>query len=79
GQQRPAIRDQAAPQKLPALGLTIADIRVAVQQTSHNLAKGALYGKDSISTLSSNEQLFKPQDYAQQIVSYKNGAPVQLK
>ncbi len=50
-----------------------------MQQTSLNLAKGALYGKDSISTLSSNDQLFKPQDYAQLIVSYKNGAPVQLK
>ncbi|AHG42381.1 acriflavine resistance protein B [Pseudomonas syringae CC1557] len=79
GQQRPAIRVQAAPEKLAALGLTLADIRLAVQQTSLNLAKGALYGKDSISTLSANDQLFKPQDYAQLIVSYKNGAPVQLK
>ncbi|RXU02152.1 acriflavine resistance protein B [Pseudomonas syringae] len=79
GQQRPAIRVQAAPEKLAALGLTLADIRQAVQQTSLSLAKGALYGKASISTLSSNDQLFKPQDYAQLIVSYKNGAPVQLK
>ncbi|WP_268948895.1 multidrug efflux RND transporter permease subunit, partial [Pseudomonas syringae] len=79
GQQRPAIRVQAAPEKLAALGLTLADIRLAVQQTSLNLAKGALYGKDSISTLSANDQLFKPQDYAQLIVSYKDGAPVQLK
>ncbi|WP_439851998.1 multidrug efflux RND transporter permease subunit [Pseudomonas syringae] len=79
GQQRPAIRVQAAPEKLATLGLTLADIRLAVQQTSLNLAKGALYGKDSISTLSANDQLFKPQDYAQLIVSYKDGAPVQLK
>jgi len=79
GQQRPAIRVQAAPEKLAALGLTLADIRVAVQQTSLNLAKGALYGKDSVSTLSSNDQLFQPQDYAQLIVSYKDGAPVHLK
>ncbi|MFJ4141391.1 multidrug efflux RND transporter permease subunit [Pseudomonas sp. NPDC089734] len=79
GQQRPAIRIQAAPEKLAALGLTLADIRQAVQQTSLNLAKGALYGKDSVSTLSSNDQLFHPQDYAQLIVAYKNGAPVHLK
>lgn len=79
GQQRPAIRVQAAPEKLAALGLTLADIRVAVQNTSLNLAKGALYGDDSISTLSSNDQLFKPKDYAQLIVSYKDGAPVHLK
>ena len=79
GQQRPAIRVQAAPEKLAALGLTLADIRLAVQQTSLNLAKGALYGKDSVSTLSANDQLFKPQDYAELIVSYKDGAPVYLK
>jgi hydrophobe/amphiphile efflux-1 (HAE1) family protein len=79
GQQRPAIRVQAAPEKLAALGLTLADIRVVVQNTSLNLAKGALYGDDSISTLSSNDQLFKPKDYAQLIVSYKDGAPVHLK
>ncbi len=78
GQQRPAIRVQAAPEKLAALGLTLADIRQAVQQTSLNLAKGALYGKDSVSTLSANDQLFKPQDYAKLIVSYKDGAPVHL-
>jgi hydrophobe/amphiphile efflux-1 (HAE1) family protein len=79
GQQRPAIRVQAAPDKLAALGLTLADIRVAVQQTSLNLAKGALYGKDSVSTLASNDQLFHPQDYARLIVAYKDGAPVHLR
>ncbi|MGS0735850.1 multidrug efflux RND transporter permease subunit [Pseudomonas sp. GG8] len=79
GQQRPAIRVQAAPEKLAALRLTLADVRVALQQTSLNLAKGALYGKDNVSTLSANDQLFQPEDYAQLIVSYKDGAPVHLK
>ncbi|MGY2234140.1 multidrug efflux RND transporter permease subunit [Pseudomonas gingeri] len=79
GQQRPAIRVQASADKLAAIGLTLADIRLAIQQTSLNLAKGALYGKSSISTLSTNDQLFQPEEYGQLIVSYKNGAPVQLK
>ncbi|AZC53067.1 multidrug efflux RND transporter permease subunit [Pseudomonas chlororaphis] len=79
GQQRPAIRVQASPDRLAAIGLTLADIRVALQQASLNLAKGALYGESSISTLSTNDQLFHPDDYSQLIVSYKNGAPVQLK
>jgi len=79
GQQRPAIRVQASADKLAAIGLTLADIRQAIQQTSLNLAKGALYGKSSISTLSTNDQLFQPEEYQQLIVSYKNGAPVQLK
>ncbi len=78
GQQRPAIRVQASADKLAAIGLTLADIRLAIQQTSLNLAKGALYGESSISTLSTNDQLFHPEEYGQLIVSYKDGAPVHL-
>lgn len=78
GQLRPAIRVQAQPEKLAAIGLTLADIRQAIQQTSLNLAKGALYGEHSVSTISANDQLFHPEDYAQLIVSYRNGAPVRL-
>jgi hydrophobe/amphiphile efflux-1 (HAE1) family protein len=79
GQQRPAIRVQVSADKLAAIGLTLADIRLAIQQTSLNLAKGALYGESSISTLSTNDQLFHPDEYSQLIVSYKDGAPVHLK
>ncbi|OOG13696.1 multidrug efflux RND transporter permease subunit [Pseudomonas sp. C9] len=79
GQQRPAIRVQASADKLAAIGLTLADIRLAIQSTSLNLAKGALYGESSISTLSTNDQLFHPEEYSQLIVSYKDGAPVHLR
>ncbi|MHC8412931.1 multidrug efflux RND transporter permease subunit [Pseudomonas sp. Hz4] len=79
GQQRPAIRVQASADKLAAIGLTLSDIRLAIQQTSLNLAKGALYGESSISTLSTNDQLFHPEEYGELIVSYQDGAPVHLK
>ncbi|MQT30065.1 multidrug efflux RND transporter permease subunit [Pseudomonas helleri] len=79
GQQRPAIRVQASADKLAAIGLTLADIRLALHQTSLNLAKGALYGPSSISTLATNDQLFDADEYGQLIVSYKDGAPVQLR
>ena len=78
GQLRPAIRVQAQPEKLAALGLTLADLRLAIQQTSLNLAKGALYGQNSVSTIATNDQLFHPEEYAQLIVSYRDGAPVHL-
>ena len=79
GQLRPAIRVQAQPEKLAAIGLTLADLRQAIAQTSLNLAKGALYGEHSVSTLAANDQLFHPEDYAQLIVSYRNGSPVYLR
>ena len=78
GQQRPAVRVQASADRLAAIGLTLADLRLAIQGTSLNLAKGALYGESSISTLAANDQLFTPADYARVIVSYRNGAPVHL-
>ena len=74
-----AIRVQASPDKLAAIGLTLADVRLAIQQSSLNLAKGALYGKNSVSTLATNDQLFHPDEYGDLIISYKNGAPVQLR
>ncbi|WP_416422683.1 multidrug efflux RND transporter permease subunit [Pseudomonas sp. App30] len=78
GQQRPAIRVQASADKLAAIGLTLADVRVALQNTSLNLAKGALYSDSSVSTFAANDQLFEPADYSQVIISYKDGAPVHL-
>ncbi|MFL9811843.1 multidrug efflux RND transporter permease subunit [Stutzerimonas sp. VN223-3] len=78
GQRRPAIRVQASPDKLAAVGLTLADIRQAIQNTNLNLAKGAFYGESSISTISTNDQLFQPEEYGQLIVSYVDGAPVHL-
>ncbi len=79
GQRRPAIRVQASPDKLAAVGLTLADVRQAIQNTNLNLAKGALYGESSISTLSTNDQLFLPAEYERLVVAYVAGAPVQLK
>lgn len=78
GQQRPAVRVQASADRLAAIGLTLADVRLAIQGTSLNLAKGALYGESSISTLAANDQLFTPADYAKVIVSYRDGAPVHV-
>jgi len=79
GQQRPAIRVQAQADKLAAVGITLADLRAAIQASSLNLAKGALYGDTRISTLAANDQLFTPADYADLIVAYRDGAPVRMR
>jgi HAE1 family hydrophobic/amphiphilic exporter-1 len=78
GQQRPALRIQAAPAKLAAYGLTLEDLRQAITATSVNEPKGALYGTRQMSTLDTNDQIFRPEQYRQLIVAYRNGRPVQL-
>jgi multidrug efflux pump len=79
GQRKPALRVQAAPEKLAALGLAFADLRQVIQAASVNQAKGAIYGRGRVSTLATNDQLFAPEDYGNLIVAYREGAPVFLR
>lgn len=79
GQQRPAIRIQAAADKLAAYGLTFADIRQTIQKASVNQAKGALYGERGVTRLAANDQLFTPKEYDDLVIKYQNDAPVYLR
>jgi len=79
GQHKPALRIQASPEKLAALGLTLADMRTAIQNASVNQAKGALFGASQVSTLQTNDQIFNPEDYRELIVAYRDNAPVFLR
>lgn len=79
GQRRPAIRIQARPEVLAAAGVTLADIRSAVQQASVNLPKGALFGGHRVSNLEVNDQLFEPAQYDNVVVTWRNGAAVRVR
>lgn len=79
GQRRPAIRIQARPEVLAAAGVTLADIRTAVQRASVNLPKGALFGENRISSLQVNDQLFEPMEYDNVIVAWRNGSAVRVR
>jgi hydrophobe/amphiphile efflux-1 (HAE1) family protein len=79
GMRKPALRIQASPERLAALGLTLADLRQAIQAASVNQAKGALFGTDRVSTLQTNDQIFTTADYSGLIVTYRDNAPVFLR
>ena len=79
GQKKPAMRVQAAPERLAAYKLTLADIRAAVQAASVNQAKGALFGARRVSTITTNDQIFNPAEYEKLVVAYREGAPVLLR
>ena len=78
GQQKPAIRIQASPAALAAHGLSLADIRTAVQKASVNQPKGVLLGADRTSTLATNDQLFNPADYEDLTLVDRAGVPVRI-
>ncbi len=79
GQKKPAMRIQASPEKLAAYGITLADLREVIQKASINQAKGAVYGRDRVSTFETNDQIFTAAEYGQLPVAYRNGSPVLLK
>ena len=78
GGQKPAIRIEANPTALSALGLNLEDLRLALAQANVNQAKGSFDGSRQAYTIGANDQLFTSDQYRQLIVCWRNGAPVKL-
>ena len=79
GGERPAVRVQVNPKALAAAGMTLADIRSAINTANVNGAKGSFDGPERASTIDANDQLASAEEYAQTIIGYKDGAPLRLK
>jgi multidrug efflux pump len=78
GGQKPAVRIQANPTALSALGLSLDDVRAAVAAANVNQAKGSFEGKRLSYTIGANDQLLSSADYRPLVIAYRNGAPVHL-
>ncbi|HLJ09772.1 MAG TPA: efflux RND transporter permease subunit, partial [Planctomycetaceae bacterium] len=78
GGQKPAIRIDANPTALSALGLNLEDLRIALAAANVNQAKGSFDGSRQSYTIGANDQLLTSDQYRQLIVAYRNGAPVRL-
>jgi HAE1 family hydrophobic/amphiphilic exporter-1 len=79
GQQQPAVRVQVDPAALAARGINLEDVRTVLGQANVDLAKGQLNTPRQTFTLSTNDQLFDPQKYANLIIAYRNGSPVRIR
>jgi hydrophobe/amphiphile efflux-1 (HAE1) family protein len=79
GTQQPTVRVQVDPQALAARGINLEDVRTVLGQANVDLAKGTLNSPRQTYTLNTNDQLFKPEQYADLIVAYRNGSPVRIR
>jgi multidrug efflux pump len=79
GQQKPAIRVQVDPQALANRGIALEDVRNVLAQANVDLPKGTLNSPQQSYTLNTNDQLLKPDAYANLIVAYRSGAPVRIR
>ena len=78
GGQRPAVRVQVNPQALAAAGLSLEDVRNAINLNNVNMAKGNLDGAARASSLDANDQLRSPKEYAQLVLAFVRGSPLRL-
>jgi multidrug efflux pump len=78
GGQKPAVRIRANPTALASYGLSLEDIRTALNQTNVNQAKGNFDGIRQAYTIGANDQILTSSGYRPIIVAYKNGAPIRL-
>jgi multidrug efflux pump len=78
GGQKPSVRIQANPTALASYGISLEQLRTVIGQVNVDQAKGQLQDNRQSYTIDANDQLFRPQDYADTIIAYKNGNPVRL-
>src|SRR5262249_7610828 len=79
GQQQPTVRVQVDPQALAARGINLEDVRAVLGQANVDQPKGTLNSPRQTFTLNTNDQLFKPEQYDDLIVAYRNGSPVRIR
>ena len=79
GGQRQAVRIKVNVDALAANGLSLDDVRTLVGASNVNQPKGNFDGPTRVSMLDANDQLRSPEEYANLILKYSNGAPLRLK
>ncbi|YAG12685.1 Multidrug transporter MdtC [Nostoc sp. DSM 114161] len=78
GSQKYAVRIQLDPESLSAKGIGIDEVADAIANGNVNLPTGTLYGQQQNYTIEANGQLNDAANYRSLVVTYQNGAPVQL-
>jgi multidrug efflux pump len=78
GGHRPAVRVQANPRALAAVGLNIDDLRTTIGNLNVNTPKGNFDGPAQALSINANDQLPSAAAFGDAIIAYRNGAPVHL-
>jgi len=78
GGQRPAVRVQVNPQALAAAGLSLEDVRNAINLANVNMAKGNFDGAARASSLDANDQLRSAKEYEHLVIAFVRRNPLRL-
>ena len=78
GSSLPAVRVELNPSALNKYGIGLEDVRTMLANANANRPKGHLYDGEKTWDIFASDQLYSAEQYRPLIVTYRNGAPVQL-
>ncbi|PPQ35271.1 efflux RND transporter permease subunit [Rhodopila globiformis] len=78
GGGRPALRVRFRPAALAALGINIDDLRTTIGNLNVNLPKGGFDGRARSYALNANDQMLDAHSLQNQVIAWRDGAPVRL-
>ena len=79
GGQQPAVRVQVDPSSLAAMGLSSADLRGTLAQTTVDSPKGSISGSAQAQTIGANDQIFDAKTYGKVVVAQNGPSATQLR
>jgi hydrophobe/amphiphile efflux-1 (HAE1) family protein len=79
GSQKRSIRIQVDPTRLATMGLTLEDVRGSLATSTANVPKGNIDGALRNFTIYANDQMTRPEEYANHVIAYRNGAPIRVR
>ncbi|GIQ76717.1 efflux RND transporter permease subunit [Bradyrhizobium sp. ma5] len=79
GQQKPSVRVQIDPAKLVAKGVSLEDVRAAINIATVDSPKGNIDGATRAYTIYANDQLLTAEPWNDVIIAYRNGGPLRIR
>ncbi|MBE2287420.1 MAG: efflux RND transporter permease subunit [Prosthecobacter sp.] len=78
GSQKYAVRVQVNPLRVASRGVSLAEVRAAIQNGNSNIPTGTLQGVEQVFTVQSGGKLADAEDFSRLIIAYREGGPVRL-
>jgi multidrug efflux pump len=78
GSSLPAVRVEVNPKALNSYNIGLTEVAQAIANANVNQPKGNLTQGDLLSTIRTNDQIFKAWQYAPLIIAYRNNNPVRI-
>ena len=79
GGQRPAVRVRIDPARLSGYDLALEEVRSALAKANADLPKGSFDGPSQALSVGANDQLTEIRGYADQVIAWRNAAPVRVR